>query len=143
MTTRLLYLIIPAALLAAGCGKKGNAEPGSGSAEATERDEHKEGGHDEGMVRLTKEQVATAKIATAVVAARAVSSEIAATAEIVPPDDGIARVGAKVPGRLTKLAVGVGDAVKLGQLIAYVDAPELGKAKGDYLPAAAIARVTR
>lgn len=143
MTTRLLYLIIPATLLAAGCGKKGNAEPGSGSATATEKEEHEEGGHDEGMVRLTKEQVATAKIATAVVAARAVSSEIAATAEIVPPDDGIARVGAKVPGRLTKLAVGVGDAVKLGQLIAYVDAPELGKAKGDYLSAAAIARVTR
>lgn len=142
MTTRLLYLIIPATLLAAGCGKKGNAEPGAGSAEATEKEEHEEG-HDEGMVRLTKEQVATAKIATAVVAARAVSSEIAATAEIVPPDDGIARVGAKVPGRLTKLAVGVGDAVKLGQLIAYVDAPELGKAKGDYLSAAAIARVTR
>ncbi len=143
MKTRLLYWIATTALHAAGCGNKGNAEPGAGSAEATEKGEHEEGGHDEGMVRLTKEQMATAKVATAVVATRAVSSEIAATAEIVPPDDGIARVGAKVPGRLTKLAVGVGDAVKAGQLIAYVDAPELGKAKGDYLSAAAIARVTR
>ncbi|MBC7977309.1 MAG: efflux RND transporter periplasmic adaptor subunit, partial [Myxococcales bacterium] len=94
-------------------------------------------------VRLTREQVATAKIATAVAASRAVSPEILATAEIVPPDDGIARVGSKISGRITKLPVGVGAMVKAGQLIAVVDSPELGTAKADYLTAAAQSRLTR
>jgi cobalt-zinc-cadmium efflux system membrane fusion protein len=74
---------------------------------------------------------------------RPVSSEIIATAEVTPPDDGVARVGAKASGRLTKLAVGVGDKVKKGQLIALINSPELGRAKADYLAAAVAARVGR
>ena len=88
------------------CGKKeehsDNDEHGHGKEEKpekTEKGEKKEGEHgeheegeEEGVVHLTKEQMATVKVATQVVTTRAVSSEIQATAEIVPPDDGIARV---------------------------------------------------
>ncbi len=136
-------LLLIAALVASGCGKKSGAEGSHEEKESGGAEGKEEGHHENGVIRLTKEQVATAKIATAVVANRAVSSEIVATAEIVPPDDGVARVGPKVPGRLTKISVGVGDVVKAGQLIALVDSPELGKAKGDYLAALAVARVTR
>ncbi len=125
-----------------GHAEKAHAETGKGGENAG----HEEAGHEEtepGSIKLTKEQVATAKIATVAAAQRPVSSEIVATAEIVPPDDGVARLGAKAAGRITKLAAGVGDPVKKGQLIAYVDSPELGRAKADYLAAAAIARVTR
>lgn len=144
---KIQHLLLTVALVAGGCGKKSGAEgshEGKETGEAEGKEGHKEEGHGEdGVIRLTKEQVATAKIATAVVASRAVSSEIVATAEIVPPDDGVARVGPKVPGRLSKLSVGVGDVVKAGQVIALVDSPELGKAKGDYIAALAVARVTR
>jgi cobalt-zinc-cadmium efflux system membrane fusion protein len=147
--------------LVVACGKKGpeggHAEGKDEHGHAEDGDEHAENGehgekgekgehgneHEEGVVRLTKEQVATAKITTVVAATRAVSSEIQATAEIVPPDDGIARVGSKISGRITKLPVSVGAMVKAGQLIAVVDSPELGTAKADYLGAAAQSRLTR
>jgi multidrug efflux pump subunit AcrA (membrane-fusion protein) len=38
-----------------------------------------------------------------------VATEIIATGEVVPPDDGVARVGAKLSGRITRLTKGVGD----------------------------------
>lgn len=106
-------------------------------------DEH--GGHEEesGTVRLTAEQVATAKIAVAVAEKRAVVSTLGVTGELVPPDDGVARIGAKVPGRVTRLAVGVGDRVKRGQVLATVDSPELGRAKADYIAAVTAATVAR
>jgi cobalt-zinc-cadmium efflux system membrane fusion protein len=138
------------ALLLLACGKKdehsendehGHAEGKEGKEEKGEHGEHEEG--EEGVVHLTKEQMATVKLATQVVTTKAVSSEIQATAEIVPPDDGIARVGSKISGRITKLPVSVGTTVKAGQLIAVVDSPELGTAKADYLAAVAQARLTR
>jgi len=124
-------------VLMTGCGRGA-----AGGADKDDKD-HKEDEHAADKVTLTREQVRTAKIVTVPAATRAVSTEIAATAEIVPPDDGVARIGAKVPGRITKLAVGVGDLVKAGQLIAYVDSPELGRAKADYIAAVAIAKLTR
>lgn len=113
-----------------------HAEKGEHGDEAGEK-------HQEGVVRLTKKQVVTAKITTAIAATRAVSSEIQATAEIVAPDDGIARVGSKISGRIIRLPVSVGAMVKVGQLIATVDSPELGTAKADYLAATAQSRLTR
>jgi cobalt-zinc-cadmium efflux system membrane fusion protein len=62
---------------------------------------------------------------------------------VVPPDDGVARVGAKVAGRVTRFTVGVGDPVTRGQAIATLDSPELGRAKADYIAALAAMTVTR
>lgn len=104
------------------------------------------GAHEEeaaGVVRLTKEQLATLQLTSEAVRTRAVASEIVATAELVPPDDGVARVGSKLSGRIMKLPVMVGAQVKAGQLIAVVDSPELGTAKADYLMALAQAKLTR
>lgn len=134
-------------LAASGCGKKSAGE----HAEHAERGEHAEraergGEHGEdapGVVKLTAEQAKTAKLAFGAAQTRAVTSEIVATAEIVPPDDGVARVGSKLSGRIVKLPVAVGATVKAGQLLAVVDSPELGTAKADYLVAAAQARLTR
>ncbi len=139
------------ALVTAACGKGGAAEKHA-EHEEEGHDEHGEEGHEEeghdehgaeGLVELTPEQMVTAKIATATVEVRAVSAEIAATGEIVPPDNGIARVGPKMSGRVTKLAKGVGDPVRAGEVLAMLNSPELGRAKADYLVAATTARVTR
>lgn len=147
-STQLLISVLVALPLWAACGKKGgekaHEEPGhAGHAEGKEGEAHDEGHDDDGVVHLTKEQVATIKLASEVVATRAVSSEIQATAEIVPPDDGVARIGSKLGGRITRLPVAVGATVKAGQLIAIVDSSELGAAKADYLMAVAQARLTR
>lgn len=127
----------------AACGSSGKSdhdrEAHGAGAEGAERDDHAA----PGVVRLTPEQVATARIATAAAEPRRVAQEIVATAEIVPPDDGVARVGSKVAGRITRLPVAVGAAVKAGQLIAVVDSPELGTAKAEFLAAKAEAALTR
>lgn len=166
-----LAVVLASVMGVSGCGKKGDShEHGEGekghadeghkdekgekghAGEGEEGHDHKEGeeggesgeaGHQEGVVTLTKEQLATVKLATEVVTSRAVSAEIEATAEIVPPDDGVARIGSKLSGRIVKLPVAVGAQVKAGQLIAVVDSPELGSAKADYLMAVAQARLTR
>lgn len=145
--------LIAVVLGSTACGK-GSASEGKGAvAQGKGADEkgHGEEGHDEegdehgqeGMVTLTPEQVASAKITLATLEKRAVSSEIVATGEIVAPDDGIARLGAKVSGRVTKLSAGVGDRVKRGQLLGIIDSPELGRAKADYVAAVAAAKVAR
>lgn len=142
-----------ALVLAAGCGdKRTSGEPahseGAHADEGAHGDDDKPGGHDEhegidGLVTLTPEQVVTAKIALASLEQRAVASEITATGEVVPPDEGVARVGSKLAGRVTTLNARVGDRVKRGQILGVIDSPELGRAKADYVAAAAAARVTR
>lgn len=145
--TKIQMNLLIAILLCAACGKKGGEAAHEGEAhEGHDEKGHDEKGHDEseeGVVHLTAEQVATIKLATEPVTTRAASSEILATAEIVPPDDGVARIGSKLGGRITRLPVSVGATVKAGQLIAVVDSSELGAAKADYLMAAAQARLTR
>ena len=148
--------------VAAACGKGASRPDDHGSATAVERDgEHGAKGathddHDDdkaakhgdepgdlGLVTLTPAQVATAKIALASLEQRAVTSEILATGEVTPPDDGVARLGAKLAGRVTRLSAGVGDRVKRGQVLGIVDSPELGRAKADYVAAVAAADVAR
>lgn len=138
------------AVLVAGCGGKSSTadhddhgKPAATAPQAAGEHGDEHGERAEGVVRLTKEQIATAKIATEVVATRTVSAEIQATAEIVPPDDGVARIGSKISGRITKLPVSVGSLVKAGALVAIVDSPELGTAKAEYLATLAHARLTR
>jgi len=136
--------------LFAGCGDKGGHPPEAHDehgehGEHDEHGEHGEHGEEEasGLVKLTAAQVATAKITATVVERRALSSEILATGEVVPPDDGVARIGAKLAGRVTRLTRGVGDTVARGQSLATIDSPELGRAKADYIAAATIAQVNR
>ena len=153
LATMLLPMALTGALTAA-CGHKssehkddhGEHKDDHGGAPSQRSAEPSDDHGDEassGLVRLTAEQLATIKLATAVVSLRALTAEIQATAEIVPPDDGVARIGSKISGRITRLPAAVGAAVKAGQLIAVVDSQELGTAKADYLTAAAQAQLTR
>ncbi len=137
---KLALMILAVALTALPACGKGKADHGEQGHDEHEGEEH---GDEEGMVTLTPEQAASAKIALANLEQRAVASEITATGELTPPDDGIARLGAKVSGRVTRLNAGVGDQVKRGQVLGIIDSPELGRAKADYVAAAARAVVAR
>jgi cobalt-zinc-cadmium efflux system membrane fusion protein len=133
-----LYSAMFVALVACGNSKKASdAEKKPEGAEATEAAE----GPD--LIRLTKEQAETAKVTTAPAQRRSETAAIGATGEIEPPEDGIARIGPKVAGRVVRLLKGVGDPVKRGELIAMIDSPDLGRAKADYIASAAIAQVTK
>jgi cobalt-zinc-cadmium efflux system membrane fusion protein len=121
---------------------------GSKSAEGEKKTEAKEEGsaaeeENKDLIRLTQAQMATAKISVAPAQRRSETAAIRATGEIEPPDDGVARIGPKVAGRVARLLKGVGDPVKKGELLANVDSPDLGRAKADYISAAAGAKVTK
>ena len=133
-----------AALCAAGIGI-GAVACGKGEKEGEKEGEHADepGGHQEGLVRLSAEQIRSAAIATAKAELRAEVGLLEATAQIEAAGDRQARVGSRIAGRIVGLRAGVGDRVERGQSLATVDSPELGRAKADYISAIASERVAR
>ena len=115
-------------------GEKGHDEKGGKG-----HDEHGEGK----VVHLKPEQMKAANIQLAKVEVRKETAVLEATGQILAADDRQARVGVRVPGRITALKAAVGDRVKKGQTLAVVESPELGRAKSDYVSAAAAARLAR
>jgi membrane fusion protein, heavy metal efflux system len=101
-------------------------------------------GHaDDSVVRLTPEQIRAANIQLGKVEVRTETAVLEANGQIAAADDRQARVGVRVPGRITALQAAVGDRVKKGQVLAVVESPELGRAKSDYVSADASARLAR
>lgn len=117
-------------------GKEGRTEKAGAHGE---REGHGEGA----VVHLEPEQVRAANIQLAKVEVHKETAVLEATGSIVAADDRQARVGVRVPGRVTALKAAVGDTVKKGQVLAVVESPELGRAKSEYVSAAAAARLAR
>jgi membrane fusion protein, heavy metal efflux system len=124
---------------------KGHDEAGhADKGEKGHAGEEGEKGHSEGQaVHLKPEQITAANIQIAKVEVRTETAVLEANGQIVAADDGQARVGVRVPGRITALKASVGQAVKKGQMLAVIESPELGRAKSDYVSAAASARFAR
>lgn len=94
---------------------------------------------------LTSAQLANAGIAYATAEARREIGVLEATAQIEPAADRVAKIAARVPGRVIAVHVSPGDRVASGQILVVLDAPDVGQAKADYLAAlttAALARTT-
>lgn len=69
--------------------------------------------------------------------------ELRVAGEIRSSEVGEADVGALVAGRVTSLEVGEGARVKRGQVLAWVDAPEVGRATAELLRSRARSRVAQ
>lgn len=98
---------------------------------------------DEGVVALTPEQVKSAQLAIVKVEQRRATGLLSATAEIVPDPDRVAKLSPRLEGRVVAIRAGIGDHVARREALVRVDSPELGRAKADYVAAAAAAQVTR
>jgi membrane fusion protein, heavy metal efflux system len=122
-------------LALAGCQSETSGAAAEPEAEAV--------GRGEGVVELTPEQGVNAKIATGKVERRQQAGALSATAQIQPPANGVARVGPRLAGRVTAIRAELGEPVTKGKVLAIMDSPEIGRAKGDYLSALAISNVTR
>ena len=147
-----IVIMLVAALAACKSGheEKAHDEPAiKGHDEKGEKghDEKGEKGHDEhgegAVVHLKPEQVKAANIQVVKVEVRKETAVLEATGQIAAAADREARVGVRVPGRITALKAAVGDPVKKGQMLAVVESPELGRAKADYVSAAASAKLAR
>jgi cobalt-zinc-cadmium efflux system membrane fusion protein len=138
-TTRLLAIAV---LLAACKGEPSHDEHGHAPAKAAEPGA--KAGHDdhaEGAIHLNPAQVAAAGIQTATVEIRRETAVLEANGQVEAAGDHQARVGVRVPGRVSSLRARLGDTVKKGQVLALVESPDLGRAKADYVAARAAADV--
>jgi cobalt-zinc-cadmium efflux system membrane fusion protein len=159
-------LMAMVALVCAGCGKKSHGPQEAGGrgkeaaagqpAKAADGGAHeKHGDHaDEGeghegeghegeaaeVVELAPEAVRNAQIQTVEATSRALSTILTAPARITFSQTGVARVAPRVPGMLDRISVKLGQTVKRGAVLGWIESPELGRARADYLAAATRAR---
>jgi cobalt-zinc-cadmium efflux system membrane fusion protein len=83
---------------------------------------------DAALIRQGRVQIGTAEL-------RAPREGAWIPGEIVPGERGEADVTSLSPGRVATLEVALGDAVRHGQVVATIDAPEVGRASADVLRA--------
>ncbi len=119
-------------LLFAGCSESGEETP-----HVDEHAGHDDHGEESPEVTLTPEAIATAGIITAPVTMESGRQRIALPAVVALQEDGIARVGTVVPGRVARLVVSEGSYVGKGSLIAEIESAEIGKVRAGYLEAVA------
>ena len=143
---RLPHLVLVFAVTALGACKSGHEsqqhEEPAVEGKAGAAGEHRKEPDGE-MIRLTPDQIKAANLRVATVDVRKETAVLEANGQIAPAQGREARVGIRVPGRVIKLLAAVGDRVKKGETLAVVESPELGRAKSDYLSAAAAARLAR
>jgi len=90
----------------------------------------------EGLVALTQEQIAAARIETAPAAADVLTRRIVVPAVVTPDPDRVGRVAAKVAGTVAEMRKRLGDRVDKGEVVAVIDSREVADAKSEYLASA-------
>jgi membrane fusion protein, heavy metal efflux system len=88
-----------------------------------------------GVVKLTAEQMATAKIELAQAESGVVLRRIIAPGTVVPAADRIARVAVKLSGTVAELRKKLGDSVLKDEVLAVLESREVADAKSEYLAA--------
>ena len=139
-------VVVVSSGLLTGCGG-GESPPTAGTDEHLEddhgegdHDEHAEGGepggdHETGVVHLSAEKLTSVELATTRAESRSLAPLLETTGEVGYEEDRIAHVAPRIPGRVQRVAVSLGDEVRRGQLLAVLDSVELGQAKAAYLQA--------
>ena len=138
--TPVLALALGMAIALAGCGK-GNgkddhaaegAKPASQA--AGNKDDHaageKPGAQTEGEAELTltSEEAERAGVKVEEAKAQALGETVVVTATIRPDQDRLARVAARIEGRITSVNAKLGDKVRAGQTLATLDSVAVGEA---------------
>ena len=81
------------------------------------------------LVTLTPEGIAAAQLAFGQAERRPLSAQLSVPARLTFPQDGMAKVAARVPGRLVDLLVKPGQHVRKGDALGHVESPELARAR--------------
>ncbi len=121
------------ALLLAGCRQRSSPP----EEHRDEPDEHHDAHREEGVVELSSEAVARIGLLTVPVSLRPLAGRQATTGKVGFDETRLAHVGARIPGRLVRVAAELGDRLDEGTVLAVVDSVELGQARADYLRARA------
>ena len=105
------------------------------TADAHDHDEH--AGHDdhgdESAIRLSAEDRTRFGLEVAIAGAGNLATRISLPGEIVLNDDRVAHIVPRAPGIVREVLAHVGDTLRAGQILAWLESSELGEAKVDYL----------
>ncbi|MCY1017880.1 efflux RND transporter periplasmic adaptor subunit [Pyxidicoccus sp. MSG2] len=143
--TRSALLCLSLCVLLSGCSRK-EETPSQGPKPPAEEGEKKGAPHEEGeghseLITLTPEALENAQLQRVRARMMPLTQGLSAPARITFTQQGLARVAARVPGRIASLEVTLGQKVKQGQVLGFLESPELGQARADYLSAATKSRV--
>jgi cobalt-zinc-cadmium efflux system membrane fusion protein len=94
-----------------------------------------EGGHAEGAINLSAEQIAAANIKVSVAAPGKLSREVSVPGKIIAAADRMAQIVPKVGGIVTEARKNLGDSVAKGEVMALIESREMAEAVADYLAA--------
>jgi len=125
-------------------GEKGDHARAPAQGEHADHDDH--GDEDdasakERVVTLSPEAVRAAGIATVEAARRQLAIGLTAPARVTFTQTGVARVAPRAAGRLDTIEVRLGQRVRQGTVLGYLESPELGRARAEYLASATRERV--
>ncbi len=109
-----------------GCGGKEEAKK-----EVSHQEEHSE------LVKLSKESINQINLEIETVSLKPINGYLSIPAKVITNQDNEAQVGSLVQGRVHKVFVKIGDYVKAGQTLMYVEGLEIGEIKAGYLKAKA------
>ena len=131
--------LIALSMILAGCGKTENAKaPKAPEKAAAKKDEHR----DEGLLKLSPEEIQRAGIVSEALEAAEVRDELVVTATVKPNQDAVVRVAPRVPGRMVQSSASLGEIVKAGHVLAILDSIEVGEAHSAYRLASTEAGLT-
>ena len=94
-------------------------------------DGHSKDGHS--LIELSAEAYARADIQTVPVTRQALVGALQTTGQVDFDQSRVAHVSPRIPGRVHRVDVALGETVRQGQILASLDSVELGQAKADYL----------
>lgn len=118
---------------------KGTNAATQGPAAHKDHDEKDAHGHGpeakEGVVAMTEERIAAAKIGVVPVEAGELSRRLSVPGTVMADRDRIGRVAARVSGTVVELRKGLGDMVQKGEVIAILDSREVADAKSEFTAA--------
>lgn len=120
-------MLIALSMTLSGCGKSDTGKAPEKAAE--KKDEHR----DEGVLKLSQEEIQRGGIRSEALEAAEVRDELVVTATVKPNQDAVVRIAPRVPGRLMQAPLRLGDPVKAGQVLALLDSIEVGEAHSAYL----------
>jgi cobalt-zinc-cadmium efflux system membrane fusion protein len=122
---RIQIFSITIALLFFSCGKESNEI----------KENHREEKHD--AVTVSMRSINETGIKTEIVSLKPVTGFLKIPAKVFTNQDNEAMIGSLVQGRTHKVLVNVGDYVKAGQILMYVEGLEIGEIKANFLKAKA------
>lgn len=128
----MLATALAVAIALAACGG-GTPIAGDTKPATAKKDDHageKEGEHKEGEeeLTLTSEEAERAGVKVETVKAMPLGETLVVTATIRPDQDRLARVAARIEGRITSVPAKLGDKVRAGQTLAMLDSVAVGEA---------------